>query len=54
MWSGRKGPPAPYQLIYIVFQMYEDCQAPQGTEMIHYFSVSSVISVAIHWPGVRS
>jgi len=23
-------------------------RAPQGTEMIHYFSVFSVISVAIH------
>src|SRR5262249_30506899 len=39
MWSGRKGAPVPYQLIYSVFQMYEDCQAPQGAEMIHFFSV---------------
>src|SRR5262245_60007585 len=39
------------KLLYTVFQMYEDCQTPQGTEgteMIHYFSVISVISVAIH------
>src|SRR5262249_53751523 len=35
-------------LLYTVFHMCEDCQPPQGAEMIHYFSVFSVIFVAIH------